>query len=69
MRYKVRAPDDNAYEALMRTLTDDEAVEVYAASPRRRTIGTGDLSEPARQEIREQGGEITEDVQYDLELP
>jgi hypothetical protein len=69
MRYKVRAPDDQAYGELLRALTADEAVEVFAASPRRRVIGTGDLPEPARDEIREKGGEITEDVQYDLEAP
>jgi hypothetical protein len=69
MRYKVRAPDDEAYEALLRTLTEDDDVDVFAASPRRRVIGTGDLPEPAREVIRERGGEITEDVPYDLERP
>jgi hypothetical protein len=69
MRYKVRAPDERAYEALLRALSDDEAVEVFAASPRRRIIGTGELPEPARAEIRACGGTISEDFRYDLEAP
>ena len=69
MRYKVRAPDDPAYEALLRALTDDEAVEVFAASPRRRVIGTGELPAPARAEIRARGGMISEDFRYELEAP
>jgi hypothetical protein len=69
MRYKVRAPDQTAYEALLRRLNEDDAVEVFTASPRRRLIGTGDLTEASRREIRDRGGEITEDYQYDLERP
>jgi hypothetical protein len=69
MRYKVRAPDEDAFQTLLAKLSGDAGVEVFTASPRRRVIGTGDLPEPARATIREQGGEITEDVQYDLELP
>jgi hypothetical protein len=69
MRYKVRAPDDRAYQELLSALTGDEQVEVFTSSARRRLIGTGDLPEPARERIREQGGEISEDVQYDLERP
>jgi hypothetical protein len=67
MRYKVRAPDDAAYEELLRTLTEDEAVEVLLTSPRRRGIATGDLPEGSRRDIAAIGGEISEDVQYDLE--
>jgi hypothetical protein len=69
MRYKVRAPDDRAYQELLSTLTGDEQVEVFTSSARRRLIGTGDLPEPARKRIREHGGEISEDVRYDLERP
>ena len=69
MRYKVRAPDDAAYEKLLRTLNEDEAVEVLLTSPRRRLIATGDLPEGSRHDIAAMGGEISEDVQYDLEQP
>jgi hypothetical protein len=68
MRYKVRAPDDQAFRSLLHTLELDAGVEVFTSSPRRRVIATGDLPDPAREVIREQGGEITEDVQYDLEV-
>lgn len=67
MRYKVRAPDDASYEELLRSLTEDDAVEVLLTSQRRRLIATGDLPEGSRDEIRARGGEISEDVQYDLE--
>lgn len=69
MRYKVRAPDDFAYHSLLRRLTEDDAVEVFVTSPRRRLIATGDLPEGPREEIRATGAEITEDIQYDLEQP
>ena len=69
MRYKVRAPDKTAYEALLRRLNEDDAVEVITTSPRRRVIATGDLTEASRREIRARGGEIIEDYQYDLEHP
>jgi hypothetical protein len=67
MRYKVRAPSDDAYQALLQRLTEDDGVEVFVTSPRRRLIGTGELPEGSREEIEARGGEITEDVQYDLE--
>jgi hypothetical protein len=69
MRYKVRAPDKTAFDALLGRLNEDDAVEVFTASPRRRLIATGDLSEASRREIHARGGEITEDYQYDLEHP
>lgn len=67
MRYKVRAPDDASFKELLRNLTEDDAVEVLLTSPRRRVIATGDLPAESRDEIRARGGEISEDVQYDLE--
>jgi hypothetical protein len=69
MRYKVRAPDMVAYEALLEELNADDAVEVFTASARRRLIGTGDLPEASRRKIRRRGGEIAEDYEYDLEHP
>jgi hypothetical protein len=67
MRYKVRAPSDDAFQALLQRLNEDDRVEVFVTSPRRRLIGTGDLPDGSREEIRARGGEITEDIQYDLE--
>jgi hypothetical protein len=67
VRYKVRAPDDASYQALLRELDSENAIEVLVTSPRRRLIGTGDLSESWRATLEAQGAQITEDRQYDLE--
>jgi|tagenome__1003787_1003787.scaffolds.fasta_scaffold19003517_2 hypothetical protein len=67
MRYKIRAHDEGSYQALVRHLTNDAAVEVLLTSPRRHFIATGDIPQASRQAIRDMGGEIVEDVQYDIE--
>jgi len=67
MRYKVRADDDVAYNSLLSYL--DGRVRLFAASPRRRMVATGDLPATVRKEIASRGGHIVEDRAYDLEQP
>jgi hypothetical protein len=62
MRYKVRASDDAQYKSLLSLLST--RAELFVVSPRRRILGTGDLSQEIRDQIRARGGQIEEDTQY-----
>lgn len=66
MRYKVRAATDHDYNELL-TLLRAEHVQVYACSPRRRFVSTGDLSAKLKRQVASHGGSVSEDQQYDLE--
>lgn len=65
MRYKVKAPDESAYQELLVLLKRN--VPVYVASKRRKLLSTGDLWPSLREEITALGGRITVDHRYDLE--
>lgn len=63
MRYKVRVLDDVSFDALHELLNERD--EVLLASKRRRTLSTGELSDATVEAIRERGGDIVEDRQYE----
>lgn len=65
MRYKIKVDDDLAYQEIL-SLLEGQA-KVFATSPRRRLVSTGDLSSGLRNAVKEQGGRITPDRRYDLE--
>lgn len=66
MRYKVRAASDHDFTELL-SLLQAEQVQVYACSPRRRFVSTGDLSAAVKRQVARHGGSVSEDRPYDLE--
>lgn len=67
MRYKIKAPDDSAYRNVLELLEADSEATVHLTSPRRRTVGTGELPDRLRSAVEQLGGEVLPDRQYDLE--
>jgi hypothetical protein len=65
VRYKVRATSDSSFTDLVGLL--EKNGKLLSASPRRRLLGTADLSQEDRAAISERGGQVLEDRQYDLE--
>jgi hypothetical protein len=66
MRYKVRASSDHDFRELL-SLLQDTHVRLYASSPGRRLLSTGDLPAGVRQQVVDLGGSVSVDRRYDLE--
>lgn len=67
MRYRIKAPNASVYEDLLALL--EGRVRLFVASRKRNLLSTGELPPDFRDEIIARGGEITEDIPYDLDLP
>lgn len=65
MRFKVRVQSDEGLTKALSLL--EKKVSVYATSPKRHFIATGDLPDDIREELFQLGATISVDEQYDLE--
>jgi hypothetical protein len=66
MRYTIKAPDDQAYHAILRLL-NEERIQVALTSARRHLIAALDVSPRLQKELVARGARVTEDYQYNLE--
>lgn len=64
-RYKIKAPNQESYEAAVEILGRE--AQVVLTNPARNTIAVEGLEEATAQKLREMNVSATEEVQYDLE--
>jgi hypothetical protein len=67
MRYVIRASDDDLYRKLLAIVTKSNGHSLRVILPKRRVLAADDLPDTVISAVRQAGGIVGEDIQYDQE--